>query len=39
MKRKGPLFFAQTVFACAVLSSTLVFAQLGEPPNDFRNSG
>jgi catechol 2,3-dioxygenase-like lactoylglutathione lyase family enzyme len=35
MKRKGPLVFAQAVFACAVLSSTLVFAQLGEPPNDF----
>src|SRR5262245_24855333 len=35
LKRKGPLFFAPTVFACAILSCTLVFAQLGEPPNDF----
>lgn len=35
MKRKGPLFFAPTVFASAILSCTLVFAQLGEPPNDF----
>jgi catechol 2,3-dioxygenase-like lactoylglutathione lyase family enzyme len=35
MKRNGPSLFALTVFACGILSSSLAFAQLGEPPNDF----
>ncbi|PYS44291.1 MAG: hypothetical protein DMG13_34075 [Acidobacteria bacterium] len=35
MKRKPRLLFAQAVLACGVLSSTLAFSQLGEPPNDF----
>jgi len=35
MKRKLLSLFAKTVFVCAVLSSTVLSAQLGEPPNDF----
>ena len=34
MRRKAPSVFTQTVIACSVLSSTLAFGQLGEPPND-----
>src|SRR5437870_4652992 len=35
MKRKLLSLFAKTVFVCAVISSTVLSAQLGEPPNDF----